>query len=134
MSRIYSITIVTSYQNEWCDITKDVQSLVSESKTEFGVCWLFVPHTTAAITLNEDCDPAVCRDLTTGLEYLVPGSNRFEHAEGNSPAHLKASLIGNSEMVFIEKGQLKFGKWQGVFLAEFDGPRKREVWCRLIAD
>ncbi|MGI2336199.1 MAG: secondary thiamine-phosphate synthase enzyme YjbQ [Dehalogenimonas sp.] len=129
-----TITVDSSSSTQFAEITSGVQSIVSASGVEFGSCQLFVPHTTAAITLNENADAAVCRDLCYEFNRLSPQRASFEHLEGNSAAHVKASLVGNSLLIFIENGKLMLGQWQGIYLAEFDGPRRREVWCKVISD
>lgn len=108
------------------DITDQVQRVVVESGVQRGLCYLFVPHTTAGLTLNENWDPKVRGDILSALERIVP-SGPYKHQEGNSPAHIMASLIGSEATLFIEGGRLLLGSWQGVFLAEFDGPRSRRV-------
>ena len=112
---------------ELIDITNLVAGAIASLGVRDGVCMVYVPHTTAAVTINESYDPDVCRDMTTSLNALVPRDNGYRHAEGNSDAHIKASLIGASEMVPIEDGKPALGRWQGIFFCEFDGPRKRKV-------
>lgn len=109
------------------DVTEGVAGAVAEAGGREGVCTVFVPHTTAAITINENADPDVARDVVEFLRDLVPRSSRFRHAEGNSDAHVKASLLGSSVQVPVEGGRLALGTWQGIYLAEFDGPRVRRV-------
>jgi len=113
------------------DITPLVRDIVHKSKIENGLCYVFVPHTTAGITINENADPSVRQDILTGLDKLVPWQGDYTHLEGNAAAHIKASLVGSSETIPIEKGDLVLGTWQGVFFAEFDGPRRREVWIKI---
>jgi len=115
------------------DITAQVQSVVSYSIRE-GVCFIFVPHTTAGLAINENADPTVRSDIIRGLEKIVPWEGDYDHAEGNSAAHIKASLFGQSHFVLVEKGKLQLGTWQGIFLAEFDGPRSREVWVKPVGN
>ncbi len=93
---------------------------------------IFVPHTTAAVTINENYDPSVCSDISSALKRLIPAGDPYEHSEGNADAHIKASIIGSSRTIFIEDGKPAFGSWQGIFLCEFDGPRTREVWIKVI--
>jgi len=112
------------------DIADQVQHAVAESGVREGLCQLFVPHTTAGLTLNENWDPTVGRDILSALERIVP-SRPYSHREGNSPAHIMASLVGCEATLFIENGRLLLGTWQGVFLAEFDGPRSRRVLVRV---
>jgi secondary thiamine-phosphate synthase enzyme len=114
------------------DITVQVERLVSQSSVEDGVCHVFVPHTTAAVTINENADPTVRSDILLELDKIVPWEDNYEHSEGNSAAHIKASMIGASQSVFVSRGRLDLGTWQGIFLVEFDGPRTRKVWIRVI--
>ncbi len=116
------------------DITLEVQKAVQSSGVASGVCHIFVPHTTAGITLNEHADPSVVDDITTSLDTLAPENIRYRHMEGNSPGHIKTSLIGSSVAVFVEDGQLVLGTWQGIFLCEFDGPRNRTILIKVIPD
>jgi secondary thiamine-phosphate synthase enzyme len=125
------IEVPTQAQSELREITSLVQQIISESGVQEGVCHLFVPHTTAGLTLNENWDPDVRGDLVRALAAMVP-ELRFRHGEGNSPAHLLASLVGSSEALLIEGGRLLLGSWQGVYLAEFDGPRRRRVLHRIL--
>jgi len=113
------------------DVTSEVKEIVREADLNEGVCTLYVPHTTAAITINESADPDVARDITDQLSEIVPHDRSYRHREGNSDAHIKSSLVGNSARVFVENGELQLGTWQGIFFAEFDGPRTRNVWARL---
>lgn len=129
---MYRINIQTGKQVEFIDITDEIQHLVDISNVKEGVCYIFVPHTTAAVTINEHADPSVMEDITLALEKIVPRSGNYRHGEGNSPAHIKAGLFGSSQTVFIEKGQLVLGTWQGIFFCEFDGPRHRSVMVKII--
>ena len=115
------------------DITSQVQQLVAQSGIEQGVCTVYVPHTTAGVTINENADPSVCADLLLALERAVPWRGGYEHAEGNSAAHVKASLMGASQSIVVLGGRLRLGTWQGIYLAEFDGPRTRQVWVKVLA-
>ena len=128
------LTIRTAARFEMIDITGRVEALVREQGIERGICHVFVPHTTAAVTINENADPDVPRDILAALDRLVPISGGYRHAEGNSAAHIKASLFGPSKVVFIENGSLVLGTWQSLFFCEFDGPRTRKVIVKLIAD
>ena len=114
------------------DITSRIQQAVAESELQNGVCTVYVPHTTAGVTINENADPDVCRDLIEFLGELVPQGWRFRHGEGNSDAHIKASLMGASAQVPVEGGRLTLGTWQGIFFAEFDGPRTRRVQVLVV--
>ncbi len=120
--------IKTQAKQEMIDITERVQRAVRELSIADGACVLFVPHTTAALTINEHADPAVKEDILTALSRLVPAGLPYQHAEGNAHAHIRASLLGHSVTVPIEDGKIVLGTWQGIFFCEFDGPRQREVW------
>ena len=124
-------TVRTNARCEMIDITDKVATFVRESGLQDGICHVFVPHTTAAMTINENADPDVPRDILDSLDRVVPLSNRYRHTEGNAAAHVKASLLGASQTVFVEKGRLVLGTWQSLFFCEFDGPRTREVWVGL---
>ena len=124
-------TVRTDTRCEMIDITDKVATFVRESGLRDGICHVFVPHTTAALTINENADPDVPRDILDSLDRVVPLSNRYRHAEGNAAAHVKASLLGASQTVFVENGRLVLGTWQSLFFCEFDGPRTREVWVGL---
>ncbi len=115
------------------DITAHIQRLVTKIGIENGVCYIFVPHTTAGVTINENADPTVRSDILKALERMVPWKGGYEHAEGNAAAHIKASLMGASQSVMVSGGGLDLGTWQGIYLAEFDGPRSRSVWIQVIA-
>jgi secondary thiamine-phosphate synthase enzyme len=116
------------------DITAEVNSVLRTLSASFGICHVFVPHTTAGLVVNENADPDVCADMLDWLDEAVPQSHPFRHAEGNSPAHIKATLVGQSATFPIENGRLALGTWQGIFLAEFDGPRQRTVVVNVIGD
>ena len=124
----------TSKQTAFIDITSHVEKIVRSSSVDNGTCIVFVPHTTAAVTINENADPSVRRDMIHALDKIVPDTFSYTHAEGNSPAHIKASLIGNSESVFIKGGSLLLGTWQGIYFCEFDGPRRRRVVVKIAED
>ncbi len=128
------IDIKTSSRVEFVDITARVLEAVGASGVASGTCRVYCPHTTAGITVNEHADPAVAADIAAGLDRAVPQNESYRHAEGNSPAHIKASLMGASATLFVEGGTLALGTWQGVFLAEFDGPRRRQVWVKVTED
>lgn len=129
-----TLSISTTATAALVDITGNVQEMVTRNGLDSGACIIFVPHTTAAVTLNENWDPDVRGDILLSLRDIAPADARHRHTEGNSPAHLKASLFGNSVHVIIERGRLQLGQWQGIYLAEFDGPRHREVWIKLLPD
>ena len=120
-------TVRSAKKEELIDITDQVQGAVSNLKYKDGVCTVFTPHTTAAITINENADPSVIRDILYGLKKMVPESG-YHHMEGNSPAHIKSTLVGCSEQIIITNGRLSLGTWQGVYFCEFDGPRTRTVF------
>ena len=124
-------TVRTDTRCEMIDITDKIATFVRESGLRDGICHVFVPHTTAALTINENADPDVPRDILDSLDRVVPLSNRYRHAEGNAAAHVKASLLGASQTVFVENGRLVLGTWQSLFFCEFDGPRTREVLVGL---
>jgi secondary thiamine-phosphate synthase enzyme len=127
------ISLETHSRVEMIDITAAVQKAAGEEKIEKCVCLVYTPHTTAAITINENADPDVPRDILAALDRAVPFSANYRHAEGNSAAHVKSSLIGASELIIIEKGRLILGTWQSIFFCEFDGPRTRKVFISIIS-
>jgi secondary thiamine-phosphate synthase enzyme len=127
-----SIDIKTKSQIEFIDITSNIQQAVDRSGIKEGVCYVYVPHTTAAVTINENADPDVIRDIITRLNEIVPLDGNYRHAEGNSAAHIKASIVGSSETIFIEDGRLVLGTWQSIFFCEFDGPRSRRVFIKVL--
>jgi len=129
---IKAMTIATRSRNELMDITSQIQNVVRESGISEGLCTIFVPHTTAGLTINEGADPSVQRDILAHLEKMIPHRGDYRHLEGNSDAHIKASLVGSSQTVFVEKGQLVLGTWQAIYFAEFDGPRQRKVLVKVI--
>jgi len=113
------------------DITAEIQRIVDKSKISDGICFVFCPHTTAGLTMNENADAAVKKDITDTLNKLIPENAGYAHAEGNSDSHIKSSLFGSSVNVFIEGGRLALGNWQGIYFCESDGPRMREVWIKI---
>lgn len=129
-----TITVKTSAQTELIDITKEIQSAIKAENFSGGICMLYVPHTTAAITINESADPSVRSDILMVLNQMVPWKANYRHMEGNSPAHVKSSLIGASELVAVENGSMVLGTWQGIFYCEFDGPRTRKLHIKFIRD
>ena len=131
---IAQLEISTKSRAELVDITAEVQQAVRENGLQSGVCHVFVPHTTAGLTLNENWDPDVRADMLMELSKIVPLRDNYRHAEGNSAAHIKASLMGFSETILVEDGRLVLGSWQGIYLAEFDGPRRRRVLVKLVSD
>jgi len=128
------LQIATPARSALVDITEAVQAVVDRLGVREGLCAVFVPHTTAGLTLNENWDPDVQHDILLTLNDLVRPDPRHRHSEGNSPAHIKAALMGNSLTLIISGGKLQLGAWQGVYLAEFDGPRRRQVWVKVVAD
>ena len=125
-------TVRTNSKFEMLDITGKLRDIIGESKIKNGICHVFIPHTTAAVTINENADPDVPRDLIAGLDRLVPLGGDYRHGEGNAAAHIKSSLLGVSKAVFIENGALILGTWQSIFFCEFDGPRSRKVLVKLV--
>ncbi len=126
--------VSTKLNTEMIDITALVEELVAGTKTGDGICCVFIPHTTAGITINENADPAVRRDMLVELNKIVPQRDYFTHLEGNSAAHIKTSMIGSAVTMPVENGKLALGTWQGIYFCEFDGPREREVWVKVIKD
>ncbi len=126
------ISLKSRSRNEFINITQEVQNVVNKSGIKDGVCHIFVPHTTAGITINEAADPDVVEDIQRQLDKIAPADGNYRHAEGNSDAHIKASITGSSQAVFIENGRLRLGTWQGIFFCEFDGPRNRKVWVKIM--
>ena len=127
-----TLEIRTRAGEEIVDLTSEVQGVVASSGVKDGLCVVFVPHTTAGVTINENADPDVRADILTALRHAVPDSLPFVHSEGNSPAHVKASLIGSSVMVIVEGGRLRLGTWQGIQFCEFDGPRSRKLYVQVL--
>ena len=130
---MHIINLQTNSRVEMLDITTSVQAVIDSEKISKGLCIIFSSHTTAAITINENADPDVPRDIIAALDRSVPFSANYRHVEGNSAAHVKSSLVGASELVIIEKGRLVLGTWQSIFFCEFDGPRARKVLISIIA-
>jgi secondary thiamine-phosphate synthase enzyme len=129
---IKEISIKTSSRVELIDITHLVEKVVSESKVKSGLCTVYVPHTTAAVTINENADPSVRKDIIAELNKIVPFDDNYSHLEGNAAAHIKASIIGPSETTLVNGGGLVLGTWQGIYFCEFDGPRNRKVVIKII--
>lgn len=127
------ITLKTQSHTQFIDITSEINQALRKSGIGEGLCYVFSLHTTAAITINENADPAVQTDLENILKKLVPWDDAYRHLEGNSAAHMKTSLIGNSELIAVENGKLILGTWQGVYFCEFDGPRTRKIYLKLMA-
>ena len=126
------LTVRTHEQTELVDITAKVQAAVKKAGIDDGLCLVFVPHTTAAVTINESADPAVAGDMLMVLNQMVPWKAPYGHMEGNSPAHVKSTLVGASELVAVSGGRLVLGTWQGIFFCEFDGPRTRKIKVKIL--
>jgi len=127
-----TLSVKTTSKTQFIEITRDIEEAIQSEGIDNGVCMLFVPHTTAGITINESADPSVKSDILMVLNKMVPWNEAYRHLEGNSPAHIKSSMIGISEVIAVEGGRLKLGTWQGVFFCEFDGPRTRKVHVRSL--
>jgi len=129
---MFEFEVKSKKRQELIDISKSIEQIVAEHGIDKELCTIFIPHTTAAVTINENADPDVKRDIIYGLNYMVPVHKEFRHMEGNSDAHIKASLLGSSQSILISNGRLILGTWQGIYFAEFDGPRTRKVLVQLI--
>jgi secondary thiamine-phosphate synthase enzyme len=127
-----TIEIRTKSRQEFVDLTAEVGRLVAASGVKDGICVVAVPHTTAGVTVNENADPDVRADIDIALRRIVPDALPYAHGEGNSPAHVKASLVGSSTTLVVEGGKLRLGTWQGIFFCEFDGPRTRQAWVQVL--
>ena len=130
---MHRLTIRTRAHTQFLPLDDELNALLRQSGIENGLCHVFIPHTTAGVTINENADPDVVADIIATLERMVPWENRYAHSEGNSAAHAKASLMGSSARIIVSGGRLKLGTWQGIFLCEFDGPRRRRVQVRILA-
>jgi len=126
------IEVRTTKRIDLIDITNGIQQVVAKSRVKQGICFLFVPHTTAGITINENADPSVKQDIINTLNKLIPAGRGYSHMEGNADSHIKSSLLGNSLQIFVEDNRLCLGTWQGIYFAESDGPRTRQVWIKII--
>jgi len=129
-----TLIVKTDRRTQLVDVTVQVQKVVKSSGVAAGTCHLYVPHTTAAVTINECADPDVARDVEGALDRLIPATGPYRHSEGNSDSHVKAVLVGASQIIHVEGGKLVLGRWQGVFLCEFDGPRERRLRVKVVAD
>jgi secondary thiamine-phosphate synthase enzyme len=129
-----AIRVNTSRRSQLVDITEEIQRVVTALGIRVGTCFLYLPHTTAGIVINEHADPDVATDAEGALGRLVPMAGPYRHAEGNSDSHVKSMLTGAAQFVFVEDGRLVLGRWQGIFLAEFDGPRERKVYVKVLPD
>ncbi len=134
MIKLIELKINSSKRIEFIDLTNKIQKIVEDEKIESGLIVLFNPHTTAGITINEGFDSTVQKDIQNKLNELIPKSNNFLHLEGNSDAHIKSSIIGSSETILIENNSLVLGNWQKIFFTEFDGPRKRKIFVKIIKE
>jgi secondary thiamine-phosphate synthase enzyme len=129
-----TLRVKTNQRTQLVDVTREVQRVVAESRVESGICHVFVPHTTAAVMINEHADPDVATDLVGIFDRLVPHQGPYRHSEGNTDSHAKAVLVGASQVIFVAGGKLALGTWQGIFFCEFDGPRERKVWVKVVGD
>ncbi len=131
---VHRIEIHTHHLNELLDITEKINEVIKKSGIKDGTAIIYIPHTTSAITINENYDPSVGRDIIDTLSKIIPKSGAYSHTEGNADAHIKSAIVGSSCTVFFENGKILFGTWQGIFFCEFDGPRRREVIVKIIPD
>ena len=129
---VEKIDVITHKSRELIDITPHVEKIVEKTKIREGIVILYVPHTTAALIINEGADPAVKDDILNTLSYLIPRNKNYKHLEGNADAHIQSSIIGCEKTIFIENGTMLLGRWQAIFFAEFDGPRQREVYIKIV--
>jgi secondary thiamine-phosphate synthase enzyme len=129
---VKKFNIQTKSRTAFIDITRNVSKIIKENNVTSGICYIFIPHTTASVTINENADPDVVYDIKKALEKIVPFDDQYKHLEGNSAAHIKASLLGSSVTILIENGELMLGTWQGIYFCEFDGPRSRNVMIKII--
>ncbi|MBO8433998.1 MAG: YjbQ family protein [Tyzzerella sp.] len=129
---VFEFSLKTSRSNEFINITGKVKEAIMKSGIDDGICVVFVPHTTAGVTVNENADPDVVKDMLMELSKIVPEDKEYRHFEGNSSAHIKASLMGNSQTFIVENGELKVGIWQGIYFTEFDGPRNRKFFVKVM--
>lgn len=132
MNEVYTFGVKSGQHCAMIDITREVQNLVKESGVKNGICVIFVPHTTAGVTINENSDPDVVRDFLLEFSKIVPLSDDYQHSEGNSAAHIKSSMTGFSQTIIIDDGRLLLGTWQGIYFMEFDGPRIRKVHVKIL--
>lgn len=128
------LRVKTGRRTQFVDVTDLVERAVAKSGVRSGICYVYVPHTTAGVAINEHFDPDVATDLEGVFERLVPRAGAYRHAEGNSDSHAKAVLTGASQMILVEGGKLNLGQWQGVFFCEFDGPRERKMWVKVMKE
>ncbi len=131
---IKTLTVKSSCREEFIDIRTEVEQIIKESGIKNGICYLYVPHTTAGITINEGADPSVKKDIINALKKIAPYGAGYAHTEGNADSHIKTTLVGSSVNIFIEGGRLILGQWQSIFFCEFDGPRTRKVYMKIIKE
>jgi secondary thiamine-phosphate synthase enzyme len=131
---VEALKIKTDRRTQFVDVTAQVERVVKASGVSSGICHVYVPHTTAAVTINEHADPDVAIDVEGVLDRLVPHTGPYRHGEGNSDSHAKAVLVGASQVIFVEGGKLALGRWQGIFFCEFDGPRERKMYVKVVED
>jgi secondary thiamine-phosphate synthase enzyme len=131
---IHSLKVKSSRRTQLLNVTAQVQQAVEKSGVSNGICYIYVPHTTAAIMINECADPDVATDLEGAFDRLIPFEGPYRHEEGNSDSHMKSVLVGASQTIFIESGHLQLGRWQGIFFCEFDGPRDRRFQVKVVTD
>jgi secondary thiamine-phosphate synthase enzyme len=131
---LHTLTVPTAGRTEFLDLTARIQDLVRQSGVAHGLCHIFVPHTTAGVTINENADPSVKADILMVLNKIISEKEAYRHGEGNSPAHIKSSLVGPQLTVLVHDGRLLLGTWQGIYFCEFDGPRRRSLHVKIVAD
>jgi secondary thiamine-phosphate synthase enzyme len=129
-----TLRIKTARRTQFVDITREVEQVVRDSAVKHGLCYVYVPHTTAGVAINEHADPDVAGDVEEIFDRLIPHRGPYRHAEGNTDSHMKAILTGSSQTIFIESAKLALGTWQGIFFCEFDGPRQRSVFIKIVPD
>jgi secondary thiamine-phosphate synthase enzyme len=129
-----TLRVKTTRRTQLLDVTQAVERTVAQSGVVTGICYVYVPHTTAGVMINEHADPDVATDLEGVFDRFVAQSGPYRHAEGNTDSHAKAVMVGTSQLIFVEKGKLALGTWQGIFLCEFDGPRERKIWVKVVDD
>ena len=134
MSAVKTLRVKTDRRTQLMDVTREVERVVTESGVKAGLCYVYSPHTTAGVAINEHADPDVARDVEVVLDRLVPNKGPYRHAEGNSDSHVKAILTGTNQTAIVGDGKLLLGTWQGIFLCEFDGPRERKLHVKIVAD
>lgn len=129
-----TIIVKTDRRTQLLDVTAQVPKAVSTTRISNGTCYLYVPHTTAGIAINECADPDVARDIEGALDRLIPKTGPYRHSEGNSDSHIESVLVGGTQIVFVEDGRLALGRWQGIFFCEFDGPRERRLHVKIVSE